>query len=169
MNVASRSKTNKKQAWRGFKKCCWCQKEFKNRSNLKRHLEAVHCKTTKFKCDLCSKIFYTKNSISQHIANVHSEKRFSCDVCDFETKIFYTLKEHKLIHAPKVECPVCKKQVTSLKVHMLTHRHKPRIQCTICGKAILPKTMKFHLRLHSKKWDCSDCNEVFQNLEDFKR
>lgn len=146
--------------------CCFCRKIFNRRDHLKNHLEAVHCKTTKMSCGLCTKFFFTRDSLSKHMTGTHSEKRFACDACDFRTSFSTVLKTHKLKHASKVECPVCKKQVNALKIHMVTHR--PKDACKICGKEIHKRTMELHMKVH-QQYNCGNCLEVLNNKEDLRR
>lgn len=97
---------------------------------------------------------------------VHGEKRFACDACDYKTAYSKSFEDHKLLHASKVECPICKKQVNALKVHMLTHL--PKEPCAICGKEVLRKNMKLHMKVH-KKYNCENCSEVFDSRENWRR
>lgn len=51
------------------------------------------------------------------------------------------------LHGEKVKCPVCKKLVSFLQSHMLTHR--PRLVCPICQKTVTIAKMKNHIMTHS--------------------
>lgn len=147
--------------------CCICRKIFTRREQLKVHLEVVHCKSKKMFCDLCPKIFFTEKIISQHMRLVHSKKNFACNVCDFKTVDKYGLKIHMANHSAKVECPICKKHVSTMKSHMRIH--KPKEKCLICQKMVNKSYMKQHVKAHSKRcYKCESCNEVFDKKRDLK-
>lgn len=148
--------------------CCLCRKVYSCRLRLRVHLKTLHLKTTKFLCDLCPKIYFIKHEIIRHFQNVHLKKRFSCNVCDYRTSVTAHMKSHKMIHAEKVECTICKKLVPSLRNHLLMHRPKER--CTVCQKMISKKNINMHIKTHSvKNHKCENCVDCFSTREDLRR
>lgn len=140
--------------------CCFCKKVVSNRGTLKRHMLTIHCGSTKVFCDLCPKFYFSKSDLLVHMKNVHSGKRYSCNVCDYKTATRGHIIKHKMIHADKVQCPICKKQVTALKFHMKLH--KPREKCQICQKMFTKHSLKKHMATHTRNAPkCKSCEETF--------
>lgn len=147
--------------------CCFCGIILKSRFNIRKHIERLHCRSTKMFCDLCPKAFFVKDGISQHM-EVHCKKAFVCKVCDYRTARLNHFKKHTRIHAAKIECKICKKNVTSLKDHLTLHRMKEK--CSVCQKVILKRSMKDHLKLHIEKpHKCKACRDAFDSKEDLRR
>lgn len=128
--------------------CCLCQKVSYNRKALRDHLERVHCKSKKMFCDLCPKFYFTRRAIFAHM-KVHNKKNFTCNICDYKTVFKSRLKTHKMTHSEKVECPTCKKPLSSLKLHM--------------------KNVHNHRKSCSTTYNCKDGERSFENREAFIR
>lgn len=139
---------------------------YSNRRYLKDHIESVHCKAKKMSCDFCPKFFFTKKSILNHM-KLHSQKTFECNVCDYKTAVKGSLQRHKLGHATKVECLICKKQVTSMQNHIRVH--KPKGSCPICKKMIIPHHLPQHMKNHTRAHKCGNCEENFDDREALRR
>lgn len=122
-------------------------------------------------CDLCPKIYFCKDRIRKHVFEVHCKKTFACNVCDYKSSTKNHLKRHKLIHNEKVECPVCKKQVSSMPTHMIIHKYNNAKQhCGICNKMVNQSYMKKHLRIHARAiHKCITCDQDFKIMEDLRR
>ncbi|KAG8308307.1 hypothetical protein J6590_002396 [Homalodisca vitripennis] len=54
--------------------CPQCQKMYKNKGHLARHLKFECGKDPKFECSICQKPFKRKDLLNRHFANVHSEE-----------------------------------------------------------------------------------------------
>lgn len=160
------SKGNEGQRSRDPHTCCLCQKVISRRCELVEHLETVHFKATKIFCDLCPKFYFTKKSILWHM-QIHMQKSFQCNVCDYKTPFKNFFYRHKFTHAEKVECPTCKKLVSSLKIHM--DIHKPKKSCPICQKLIKKKCLEDHIKTHVTFYECDDCTRKFENKEALRR
>lgn len=146
--------------------CSFCQKAFKSRYRLRMHIEGVQCKTRKRFCDLCPKYYFTRNAIRGHMKSVHGKKRFACNICDYKTAAKNTFKRHKVTHAIKVECPICKKPIAELKSH-IRNTHTAKVQCSICRKLMNRSTIPRHMKTHVQK--CKTCDEVCTDKEDLRR
>lgn len=148
--------------------CCLCQKKFKHRHYLKNHLENFHGRSSKLYCDICPKICFTKWSIHDHMKKIHCEKGFVCNVCNYKAASSNQFKRHKRIHDAKVECPICKKQVTSLLNHKRAHEKKE--SCQVCNKILVKRYMKVHMKAHAERpYKCKNCQDDFENSQDLRR
>lgn len=146
--------------------CCICKKVFFRRRAVKHHLEKSHLKTVEMLCDLCPKVFYMENAFIRHMRTAHGKKKFACDNCNYKTADKSNLRDHKLTHASRTECPVCSKRVASLRIHM--QYHKPKVPCSICQIEVLPRCVRRHMKTH-KVQKCVDCGENFESSEDLRR
>lgn len=64
------------------KKCNQCEKSYKNRYNLQRHIKHTH-EGLKYKCELCQKMFSEPANLKRHIMCVHDkQKPYQCSVCN---------------------------------------------------------------------------------------
>lgn len=129
-------------------KCSLCQKSVLHRRALETHLEVKHLRKSKFCCDLCPRVYFSREAISWHMKRIHWQKKFACDVCSYSTGQKSHLRNHKLRHGTKVQCPTCKKEVTSLKSHM--KYHKPKEACPICNRKYWKYHLKAHLNVHAR-------------------
>jgi hypothetical protein len=76
-------------------KCFICHKTAFQKSDLKRHLNAVHAKVKNHACLLCGKKFSQNSDVKRHQKTVHlKRKEFQCNICK---KLFgqaATMKKH---------------------------------------------------------------------------
>nr|CAH8860678.1 unnamed protein product [Trichobilharzia regenti] len=61
--------------------CCECDRRFKSKSVLRRHVRVVHEGVT-YPCEQCGKSFSRKWNLKQHINSVHERQIFQCDNCE---------------------------------------------------------------------------------------
>lgn len=161
-------KGNEGLSWREPHTCCFCQKKCYNRGGLSNHLKTVHHRNKKLLCDLCPKFYFHKRMIARHMREIHSKKSFECNICEYKTTRKSHFERHKLTHAEKVECPICKKLVNEAS-HMRIH--EPRISCPICKKMFKKHCLKNHMKMHTRKSSqkCENCDENFKSREDLRR
>lgn len=62
-----------KQVKEGKKQCYICKKYYSSEGNLKKHVDLIHKKISKYKCESCGKVFDSKSSLKIHF-RVHSGK-----------------------------------------------------------------------------------------------
>lgn len=72
---------------------------------------------------------------------IHNKWTFACHICDYKNPIKSNFENHKLSHAAKNECTICKKQVKFLESHMKSHKIRK----------------------------CESCEETFVNADDLRR
>ena len=75
--------------------CTQCEKTFKRREKLKRHVDCVHDKLKPFGCPLCNIFFARKDKLKRHLSHIHfQEKPFSCNHCDHRTSRRERMRQH---------------------------------------------------------------------------
>lgn len=98
---------------------------------------------------------------------VHVKKAFACNICDYKTAFKNNLEKHKTTHSAKVACPVCKKQVAAMKVHMIGH--EPKVPCRICHKLFRKCSLKKHMENHIRRSiRCDECEETFGSKRELR-
>ena len=60
-----------KTAWR----CLACGKDFRDKSNGRRHVKTMHYEAPAFECEVCGKVLKNKNTYQNHISITHGIKR----------------------------------------------------------------------------------------------
>lgn len=120
-------------------KCEMCDREFKKKSNMKKHLQLVHLKLELFVCEICARTFKYSRSYIEHKRKHTGERPFKCDFdsCD---KSFTTTKQKRLhvnVHhlARTYTCEHCKKKFKYelyLKKHIREEHSERTFKCNLC-------------------------------------
>ena len=89
--------------------CCMaldCDKVYRSKFNLKRHVEIAHLKIKRFECELCHGMYSSLQNLKEH-RNLHSGlKPFVCSVCKETFRQASQLSLHKRVHMrPKPDHP----------------------------------------------------------------
>lgn len=72
---------------------CWiCERSFRLRSGLKRHVEGHFAQRT-VNCDICGQTFTNKHNLKSHM-RMHDDKTFQCILCSYKTCRKSDLKKH---------------------------------------------------------------------------
>ena len=113
------------------KKCDFCSKTFINNSSLNRHVKALHLlKPKSYQCLFCDKEFFQSQQLKRH-KQVHEKRieLYKCDLCDKTYQRDDTLKHHvktvhkKITNQKEYKCEKCNKvfvgRLDSLKRHMM--------------------------------------------------
>ncbi len=61
--------------------CDNCDKVFKKKEYLRKHIKLKHSKLQSLQCDKCDKHFINKLSLQQHVRQVHPSKLHFCTFC----------------------------------------------------------------------------------------
>ena len=156
-----------------------------NKEKLKNH--ETSCKP--FECDKCDKGFRQKCSLNRHIANVHQKRKklevlYSCDICEKTFgKRFNLLRHHDVKHMKpssdtknrqksdfSVSCLKCYKpfqNIAGLREH-LTKKHDSKLskyQCNHCLNDISFGSV--HNICSKLNFLCSVCDELFDTMVQF--
>ncbi|XP_018392772.1 PREDICTED: zinc finger protein 14-like [Cyphomyrmex costatus] len=103
-------------------KCGTCNKEFKNKTNLRSH-ERTHTGEKPYQCEFCKYKYGTKNNLSQHVVAMHnSDERFKSN-------------KNLYIGGVSYKCGTCNKEFkgkAQLNRHERTHTGEKPYQCEFC-------------------------------------
>lgn len=138
--------------FKGRFECDMCGRILPNRHCTLVHMTKFHKKPKLMFCDLCSKTFVLKSHMQEHVLCHLKYTRFSCEFCKFVGYSRRSIRQHRMIHL-KVECPICKKRVTKLRLHINSvHIQNPLVRCNFCKKTLSRQCFKKHIeRVHSGK------------------
>ncbi|XP_036336073.1 serendipity locus protein delta-like [Rhagoletis pomonella] len=132
------------------------------------------------KCKRCDKIFKNKSQLRRHMSVVHkpSKKIWKCEVCGIITKDEEYLELHKNIHEGKsdLECRFCNKRYArkiNVIRHMQKHWDKKKFQCERCGLMFSEIPIYYNHKLqHEAEEDpliCNVCNQSFKTRRTYRR
>ncbi|CAG9329351.1 unnamed protein product [Blepharisma stoltei] len=77
-----------------------CNRAYKNKFNLDRHMEALHMQDKKYQCPHCQKILSSKQNLNEHLFTHSGEKPYVCKEpgCGMKFRQGSQLSAHKRIH-----------------------------------------------------------------------
>eukprot|EP00088_Acartia_fossae_P045061 TRINITY_DN4817_c0_g1_i7.p1 TRINITY_DN4817_c0_g1~~TRINITY_DN4817_c0_g1_i7.p1 ORF type:complete len:703 (-),score=122.26 TRINITY_DN4817_c0_g1_i7:114-2222(-) len=151
------------------KVCDKCSMKFRNRTELKEHVESVHGGHT-YRCDQCTYSSPALSRLKIHIKAHHNpEGAYNCDLCDAKFKYKVSLLRHKDKHEgnlKEVKCTEsgCDYSTTNkqcLEKH-IDKVHKgirwPCSQCDFVG--LYASSLNRHIKIEHKgiTLKCSECN-----------
>lgn len=158
-------------------KCDFCDKQFKYYSTLKIHLKS-HQKDSTFQCFHCERVFKTKWKIQRHIENVHlrENKVLACQTCNKTFKYLSQLKLHSAQHEKTYSCKLCDRSFNNRRYYLF-HKNKhaagSSLTCHHCSKSFKYNSqLRIHMKSHvnGKKsairtqcsWNCNLCGKRFK-------
>ena len=167
-------------------KCDKCEYSVVVKTNLMKHIEAMHLQgRTKFKCTFCDMFYVRKTSLIFHVKKVHEGldmKTVNCPHCEYKTARDGHLQQHiNAVHLGlrPFKCDICGKDFTQ-KPHLKTHSKDVhsnvkdvRFYCDLCSKYFKTnQQLSLHnLRIHSnaKQLQCEECGKGLNTPQELKR
>lgn len=160
--------------------CLACNKQFKEKSALDKHLKlhkAVEPSPRSLVCGDCGKQFGRQYHLKRHIMSHRKAEKSDFYTCPDCKQIFYfpeDLNKHLEDHVKENSgtCPKCNENFGSpeeLDTHMLVHQKS--FPCGICGKKFkVEYALKKHEEGHQHdQYYCSLCQKHFMKLSHYKR
>lgn len=133
--------------------CETCGSSFKSKSNLNRHVQRKHDKSSyKIKCEICDKKFLLDFDLKRHLMSHNSTKNFSCNKCRKKFKTIRSLEQHRTL------------------LHSDTPRSEKSFQCFYCDRMYFHKRhLGYHMRKHTgeNNYHCDKCDLNFHYKEKF--
>lgn len=131
-----------------------------------------------FECDICGWVFRERSNLKHHM-EVHSgEIKKSCNVCGKLLSARY-IPEHMKIHdgSKNHQCAICGHAFVThqrLKRHMVCHTREMKYKCDLgtCTKAFLTSDkLLMHRRSHDEKmaFECSICQIGFYSIKSLRK
>lgn len=78
---------------------CHCGQSFRTQFELNSH-SLVHTEVRDFKCTQCDKSFKKKDKLKKHMLTVHSDARpYQCNICGMCFKLKYHCQRHLVVHS----------------------------------------------------------------------
>ena len=140
--------------------CTLCNDSFRTKSNLNRHIDAVHKLKKQFECKICDAKFTRNRNLKEHITIFHEQQKlFQCSICSFKSGRKENMKSHiDGIHE-------------GLDVEMIYLGEK-NYKCYSCDfKAGIKGDLNKHIHdVHDGKqnWHCDICNISFKSKLNLK-
>eukprot|EP00092_Neocalanus_flemingeri_P086858 GFUD01109507.1.p1 GENE.GFUD01109507.1~~GFUD01109507.1.p1 ORF type:complete len:737 (+),score=115.03 GFUD01109507.1:241-2451(+) len=159
--------------------CSTCEKKFKSKKRLDRHIFLNHSST--LQCAECGKSFTDKKVFINHQKWHRYDKVTSCEDCGKQMTRSSLLKHIKVHHSDnppekKNVCDVCGKAFyipSQLMIHMKQHNNEKDFVCTFegCDMAFYTKSHRVdHERVHTGRSikQCDTCTKEFKSMSAYR-
>lgn len=158
--------------------CHYCNKQLKDRSKLKYHLEANHLKKVVAMCHLCGINFVSMSGFTQHNLRLHGGgiTKIPCPVCGIAVRETYIethiANTHNQDDTP-ASCPICHKEFkreTLMKTHLYRAHGERKYQCQYCTQKFKTRKMvREHEAVHTgiPLYKCEWCAAEFKSCGNY--
>ncbi|XP_045781548.1 zinc finger protein 561-like [Maniola jurtina] len=156
--------------------CDFCQKMFKQKQNLARHIQ-THSLVRQFTCNICHYKFKFKDYLKVHMRTHTGERPYPCKLCERKFLSNNDLVRHMRTHTGEkpYHCKLCKYKCarsSHLVEHMRTHTGEKPYHCKLCKyKFAQSGQLGRHMRTHTgeKPYPCKLCESKFLSNSDLVR
>ncbi|XP_075224471.1 uncharacterized protein LOC142326139 isoform X2 [Lycorma delicatula] len=156
--------------------CEKCNKTYRERRILMRHIRVVHSSQNMYSCDQCGREFKSMRNLSLHYTLHTGVKPFTCDHCSksfvYKSTYIVHMKGHDADNS--FNCELCPNTFNNkAEFRRLCNHHseaRPWL-CTVCGKGYpLKGTLKNHMKTHEpeKPFKCTECPKSFMKKQSFE-
>lgn len=135
-------------------KCEYCVRVFRDKYDLKHHMNGFHTKEKLYECEHCPFTTYVYKTFHSHCEKNHKKRTYKCFYCGNTYKSKHALSQHvDSIHEKtnNFKCKQCDYATafrTFLKDHIaVVHSDENPYVCKICDKEF---TAKMNLQKHNK-------------------
>lgn len=165
--------------------CKICGKEFTNKQRLYRH-EKIHLNLKPFKCELCDRGFSRRDNLRAHEYMVHNipkpededgpsevnpdsnegleeDDEMEAEINEDDADVAFTVKQQYQCTV----CPVTCENLSSIKMHMLSHSQQKPHKCDKCDMSFsLLGNLNRHKLTHEgssnpRNYVCPYCDKVY--------
>ncbi|KAG5667269.1 hypothetical protein PVAND_015256 [Polypedilum vanderplanki] len=159
--------------------CTECGAMFKTLSCLYSH-KKIHKARIYHSCDLCGMKYIQKTQLAKHMNAIHLKRKdYTCNICGKSYSRDTTLSKHMFVHKEEKDmvCTVCGFRTHTkpkLDRHMKSHTGERNYACEICGKKFLYSyNVIAHVKyVHNRekrpydeaKLTCQFCGRKFQKV-----
>ncbi|KAJ8706854.1 hypothetical protein PYW07_012932 [Mythimna separata] len=152
-------------------KCEECQRCFREKNYLTRHVRNMHTGEKPYKCEECQLFFSQKGHLINHNRTHTGEKPFKCEECQLCFSQKGNLRKHIRTHTGEKpykceECQLCFSQKSHLTNHIRTHTGEKPFKCEECQLCFSQKShLTNHIRTHTgeKPFKCEECQRCFNS------
>ncbi|CAH8862319.1 unnamed protein product [Trichobilharzia szidati] len=151
--------------------CCECDRRFKSKSVLRRHVRVVHEGVT-YPCEQCGKSFSRKWNLKQHINSVHERQIFQCDNCEksFSSKNILLRHVRSSHEGVCYKCDQCDKSFSrkyDLNQHVVYWHYESYLKSkNLNGISLKEDTLQEPVEIpqQSALFKCEQCDEIFSSM-----
>ena len=168
------------QVHTGLFHCRKCEAKFKGRNALQVHVDRIHENARNHLCSVCQKSFKTRQDLGKHMQTHNKDLSHECDICHSKFKAIANLRKHfHDVHKRRnvgLECKICQNlfpNTASLQRHH-EKKHKEKIwRCKECKNTFTTKkSLQIHIRCvhHQEKLlTCDHCSYTSGHLGNLRR